>query len=310
MGNNAATASDGLDPCPTEKDPGDFSKEACQPSRVRQMFSARAPFRLSGICGIGRSNYAPICNLSTSTLTFSNTTYSFSYMPRRKNLKPTTIYCLVDMRPETIAAGWKGGKPFYVGKTVATPHERFRDHRCRARRYPKRKLSKAIAGCGVANVRIYSIEVVPPDADWIAREVFWIEHVRAINPDCANVGRGGEGPAGMVHTPESRAKMSAIHSNRSAEWCNRISVGRSGIKASKEACRKMSETRKGRKLSAEHIAKVVAYHRGAKRSPESRARMSIARAKDMAQRKAVKAANASLSPLVLESNVSAVPLAD
>jgi hypothetical protein len=42
--------------------------------------------------------------------------------------RPTSIYWLIDVRPETIAAGWLQGLPFYAGKTDREPEKRLREH--------------------------------------------------------------------------------------------------------------------------------------------------------------------------------------
>ena len=115
---------------------------------------------------------------------------------------------------------------------------------------------------------------------------------------------------GKKRTPETRALMSEVQSNRSPEWCANISASKKrywaekgtdsikgennpmyGISPSKETLEKMSKSLTGRKLSEEHKAKIsVAVKnrpqeindriaeklRGKKRTPEQRARMSEA----------------------------------
>lgn len=156
-------------------------------------------------------------------------------MPRRPNTLPTKIYWLVDTRT---------GVPFYCGKTIHGTDDRFSDHRYTATKFPKRPISRALLDCG-ENVRIDLMEVVPIDADWVQRECHWIATLRLINPQCVNVSAGGSGVAGLVHSPETRAKI------RAAQL--------------------------GRKMAPDHGAKIAAKTRGQKRSPETLARMSAAR---------------------------------
>lgn len=196
-------------------------------------------------------------------------------MARRKNTRPTTIYCLVDMRPETIADGWPGGKPFYVGKTVQGVGIRFLGHRADASRHPNRKVGPALLACG-EHVRIYELETVPVDTDWSAREKFWIAHVRIINPDCANISDGGFGMVGYIATEETRRKQStALRGKKlTPEQIEKIRQRAIGRTHGPEARRKVSEASKGRVKSPETCEKLRLANLGKKHSAESRAKMS------------------------------------
>ena len=115
---------------------------------------------------------------------------------------------------------------------------------------------------------------------------------------------------GKKRTPETRALMSEVQSNRSPEWCANISAAKKrywaekgtdsikgennpmyGKSPSQETLEKMSRSLTGRKLSEDHKAKIsVAVKnrpqeindrvaeklRGGKRTPEQRAKMSEA----------------------------------
>lgn len=204
-------------------------------------------------------------------------------MARRPSTRSTVIYWLVDTRT---------GVPFYCGKTVCDPSRRLSQHRCTAVNSPNRPISVAIASCG-ENIRIDIMEVVPADGDWSAREKFWISTLRLINPNCCNTNAGGSGCSGLVHSPESRAKMSRAALKRSDETRAKISAAlrgrkmtsesiekgaaaRRGRKMSAETRVKMSLAKLGKKLSSEHIEKISAFQRGKVVSAETRAKMSIA----------------------------------
>ena len=74
---------------------------------------------------------------------------------------------------------------------------------------------------------------------------------------------------GKKRTPETRALMSEVQSNRSPEWCTNIAKAHIGKKHSEETRKAISEAMTGRKLSEEHVEKL----RGRKCTPEQRAKM-------------------------------------
>lgn len=215
-------------------------------------------------------------------------------MPRRPNARPTNIYWLYDVRPDTIADGWPNGKPFYCGKTVATPQTRLSQHRCQATRKPHGDVGARVVECDQF-IRIQIMEVVPFDQDWCAREKFWVATGRFLYPGMfLNVSDGGEGAPGYIPTAATRAKLSAarVGKKRSAETCAKMSAARKGIKLSSEWRENLRLAHLGKKLSAEHVAKrsagqrasgiklspahlaaLSASRQGKKASPETRARM-------------------------------------
>jgi hypothetical protein len=178
-------------------------------------------------------------------------------MRRRPNDRPTNIYWLVDMRPETIAAGWHSGRPFYCGKTVDQPIIRLGKHRGSARQYPKRPVSEMLRQCG-EQVRIQIMEVVPVGGDWVACEKRWIRTLRFSFPDIVNVSNGGEGPTGIIRTAEYRAK---------------ISKSLTGKKLSPEHRAKCRAAKVGQIISAEHRAKISAAKMGHRHSEETKAKI-------------------------------------
>lgn len=180
---------------------------------------------------------------------------------RVKNTRPTLIYWLIDIRPETIAAGWSSGLPFYCGKTVATTRIRLGQHRCQAASKPHGKVGIRVVECGEF-IRVQTMEVVPSAEDWTAREKFWIATMRLLYPGCClNVTDGGEGPVGHVQSAETLVKKS---------------IALRGLKRTPETCERLRKANLGKILTPEHRAKLSISHLGKTPSVESRAKTSAA----------------------------------
>jgi hypothetical protein len=180
-------------------------------------------------------------------------------MPRIPNTRPTLIYWLVDTRPEVLSQ-YPSGKPFYCGKTVIDPQKRLKNHRYDASRYKDRPIAKRLSAVGDF-IRIDIMDTVLSHEGWAERERFWIATIRHFYPDCVNVSRGGDGVPGLVHSAETRA---------------RISRAKKGCEVSLESRAKRSATQKGRVFSEEHRAKIKESRRGQIFSAEVRAKMSAA----------------------------------
>lgn len=205
-------------------------------------------------------------------------------MPRIPNIRPTNIYWLYDIRPETLVE-WPKGQPFYCGKTVSNVEVRLREHQRDAKnKHPNRAISKRLARCD-GFTRIQIMEVVPSDGDWRECERHWIRSLRERFSGCVNLSDGGEGTPGTIHTVESRAKMSAARKGRkhSAEHCARIGAANRHRIQSAETRAKISAARMGRPtttgkiLSAETRAKIGAVQKGRKHTAEHRAKMTATR---------------------------------
>lgn len=116
----------------------------------------------------------------------------------RKRIRPTTIYWLVDVSPETIAKGWPDGYPFYCGKTVFDPFKRLDQHFTAATMSATRPVCRMLYQLGRMFVRVHTVEFLPTSENWEDRERFWISYLRKHYPGCTNVCDGGEGLAGYV----------------------------------------------------------------------------------------------------------------
>lgn len=171
---------------------------------------------------------------------------------RKPNARPTVIYWLVDARTNT---------PFYCGKTVFSPQHRLRKHLADMNRYD-RPVSLRLRNC-CGNVRIVVMETVPANRDWVVREKRWIELLRFSFPDCANITEGGQGPAGFIPSPETRAKLSKARKGRphSPEHRANLAGALVGRPCTSEAREKMRAKRLRDGISPEHRANIVAANR-------------------------------------------------
>lgn len=186
-------------------------------------------------------------------------------MPRIPNTRPTAIYWLYDTRPETLIA-WPNGRPFYCGKTVHDVSRRLRQHEYDACRCDRR-VSKWMTLCR-GFVRLETVEIVQPGDNWRAREQFWVQTIRVLHGADANMSNGGEGAAGLVFSPEHRAKI--------AEACRRRIIS-AETRAKISALRKGRPTTTGRKHSPETIAKMRAAAIGRKQSSDTIAKRVASR---------------------------------
>jgi hypothetical protein len=97
---------------------------------------------------------------------------------------------------------------------------------------------------------------------------------------------GGEGSSGAIHTPETRAKISAAMKGKnspnygktlSPETKAKLSAAQKGKTLSTETKAKISAAQKGKTLSLETKAKISAAQKGKTLSPETKAKMSAAK---------------------------------
>jgi len=197
-------------------------------------------------------------------------------MPRVPNTRPTVIYWLIDVRPETLVV-WSNGLPFYCGKTVIKPALRYSKHRSDARKHPERTIAKRIHECG-DHIRMQTMEVVTFGSDWGEREKFWIHTIRLLYPNTVNKTSGGQGMPGYIPSPETRAKRSTSLKGRVFTAEHRARIGLASANRSPDVCVRIGASQKGKTISAEHRLKLSSAGLGKKRSAETRARMKAAAA--------------------------------
>jgi group I intron endonuclease len=165
---------------------------------------------------------------------------------------------------ECVANGLK-----YVGQSCEI-ETRWAWHRRALHRYPLRygsstaneRLAKTFKKYGEASFEFRVLEECATE-DLTSREIFWLNLLRADNPDCI---ANSDGPAdcprrGVPHKPETCQKIGAKHR---------------GKKLSPSTIEKMRAARKGRKASAETRAKLSAMRQGQpdRLDEESRRRLS------------------------------------
>lgn len=114
----------------------------------------------------------------------------------------TAIYALCE---------YPSWRPRYIGKTVQYLHERHKAHIRDANRGSKRPVNywmrKQIANGQRLAIKL--IEYVGPNADWAARERYWIAKYRVEQSDLLNLTDGGEGLSGHRFSHEHKAKIAA-----------------------------------------------------------------------------------------------------
>jgi hypothetical protein len=202
-------------------------------------------------------------------------------MARIPNTRPTNIYWLFDVRPETLV-GHPKGRPFYCGKTVHDVGVRQREHRRDANRHASRPVSAWMLACE-DHVRVQIMEIVPVGSRWGERERWWIQTIHVLHPGGANVSAGGEGTPGCVPTAATRAKMSAARKGQkhSPEHCakigdaNRRRVIKPETRAKISAARMGNPSKTGLVLSPETRARIGAAQVGVKHTVERREKMAV-----------------------------------
>lgn len=198
-------------------------------------------------------------------------------MPRQPNTRPTSVYWLFDTRTNA---------PFYCGKTVYRLNDRLAQHRCAMETSPHRKISKRLRECG-PHVGIQLMETVAIGADWAERERHWIRILREAFPGCANISNGGDGPAGLIHSEQTKAKLRNALKGRTLSDATRakMSLARKGKKRPVGFGSKVRAALTGKKHTAKRNANRSAALKGRKLAPERIASMIGRKASDETRQK-------------------------
>lgn len=219
------------------------------------------------------------------------------------------VYGLVDPRTGSVR---------YVGKVETgskpcDPSRRLREHLLQARRGNRRHVYAWIRTLSrLCFAPIVVVLETGSEGNAVFAERRWIADLRACGADLTNHTDGGDGPLGLVHSAETRAKLSAtlavinrspqVRANRASamrvawqipslrEQQRRSHAGKAppnrGKKASPEACLALSIAHTGLKQDPETIAKRVAKNTGQVRTPDQRARISAGKRESWARKKA------------------------
>ena len=94
----------------------------------------------------------------------------------------------------------------YVGQTVRTAEERFKEH-CRDK---KMYISKAIRKYGKENFIVETIDSALLIDDLNEKEIYWIDKFKTKKPNGYNLCNGGDNTFGFNHRPESKILMSEV----------------------------------------------------------------------------------------------------
>lgn len=94
----------------------------------------------------------------------------------------------------------------YVGQTVRSAEERFKQH-CRDK---KMYISKAIRKYGKENFIVEVIDSALLIDDLNEKEIYWIDKFKTKKPNGYNLCNGGDNTFGFNHRPESKILMSEV----------------------------------------------------------------------------------------------------
>lgn len=107
----------------------------------------------------------------------------------------------------------------YVGKTKRTLEQRWREHRQAARSGGGLLLSRALRKHGPEAFLVSMLEECADEVELDQRERWWIAKLGAHGSRGYNLTDGGEGVRGLVHSPETRARMSeARRGDKNHNW--------------------------------------------------------------------------------------------
>lgn len=171
-----------------------------------------------------------------------------------RKLDPTEKYLVYSI--------WAEGRlhpSFYIGKGIERrPTIHFEDWSLRRKSRKNSIIKKALREGRKLIVEIFYRNLSEELA--LALERFLISRFGRLNIRTGfltNLTDGGDGLSGLVHTSESKAKMSASHKGyRWSEASKRkMSATRTGVPHAESTKRKISKANRGRKMSAEAVRK-------------------------------------------------------
>lgn len=157
------------------------------------------------------------------------------------------------------------GTIFYVGKGV--------DRRSHSKKDRSKYHRNIVSKYGWENIQVHVFPCVS-EAQALADEIQQIAQLRREGHELCNITDGGEGCSGMIHSAETRLKITAAlqgrkrgpHSEAHKKALSDANKGQAPSEASRKAS---SVANKGRKHSDEMRAKISALHTGLKRPPRT-----------------------------------------
>lgn len=107
----------------------------------------------------------------------------------------------------------------YVGKTKRTLEQRWREHLQASRSGSDLLLSRALRKHGPEAFLVTVLEGCADEVELDERERWWIAKLGTHGERGYNLTDGGDGVKGLVHTPETRARMSeARRGEKNVNW--------------------------------------------------------------------------------------------
>lgn len=167
----------------------------------------------------------------------------------------------------------------YVGSAVNF-NRRFCRHKrlLNANEHPNQYLQNAWLKYGESGFNFAILQHVENKADLIANEQNWLDWFKCYDRKIGyNICRVANNRTGVLHSAETRAKLSASNKGRvkSPEWQAKITAAVTGKKRNPEVGKAHSERLKGRKLSDETRANMAKGQTGRRHSLESRLARSV-----------------------------------
>lgn len=179
------------------------------------------------------------------------------------------------------------GSIFYVGKGQGNRYRQFSKrtawHKNIAQKY------------GAENIIIQIVNCVSEQAAFELEKIY-IKQLRESGAELVNMTDGGEGISGLVHTEETRRKLSESKKGLSTPKMRECQLGK---KASQETRQKMTEARTGKTQSEEtkqkrreslrlwHATNPNAGMKGKKQTPESNEKRRETFAKTISKKRSV-----------------------
>lgn len=166
---------------------------------------------------------------------------------------------------------------YYIGSSKDI-ERRFEEHRSKSRGNSNKNLINSIKEYGIKNHNFEILEEMIDDQKiLLERERYWQDFYNVLGPLGFNDSKASTGELKMIHSEETRSKMSKAHKGKilSSKTKEKMSLWQIGIKHSAERRRKNSEGQRGRKLSKEHLEKCGKHWVGKKHSEETKLKMSI-----------------------------------
>ena len=171
--------------------------------------------------------------------------------------------------------------PFYIGKGRKKRHKTY-NHLDKS--YQNNLLKNKIRKVGATNVKIHFLNENLTEEEAFYWERYWIKYIgrRDLKEGTlCNLTDGGEGPSGLVHSDETKQRISKINKGHivSTETRQKMRDVHKGYVASAGAKQKLSKAAEGHVHSVETKQKIGDANRGRKLCPisdETRQKMKIA----------------------------------